>query len=143
VQRRALEAAEEALLRLYRNPGLLKEGRSAFPLLARIAVCRGIDLYRAERVRDKAERPTPSESLDLLAVSCSQVAEEVESTRYLWDSVAALPTRERQAVQLVFVEGLSRREGAERMKIDPRTFKSLLCRALRQLKRSLKAEVGE
>jgi RNA polymerase sigma-70 factor (ECF subfamily) len=55
-------------------------------------------------------------------------------------AIAALPDRQRQALALVYFEGLSNIEAASVMEVSVDAVESLLARARRSLKESLSAE---
>lgn len=55
----------------------------------------------------------------------------------LSDALAALPAKRRTAVVLRYYAGLSEREIAEAMKVRPGTVKSMLHRALAQLRQEI------
>jgi RNA polymerase sigma factor (sigma-70 family) len=59
--------------------------------------------------------------------------------RQLWDQIAALPLRQRQAVLLVHREGLTHAEAAERMKCKESTVSGYVHEACRSLRKRLEA----
>lgn len=131
----AQDIAQEAFLRLWRHAGDLELGSGGVkPWLRRVVSNMCIDRMRASRnttlvdeVPDRPEPPTQELALEQrdLAVRVQQALE-------------ALPERQRQALSLFHFEGLSQMEICDVLGISEEAVESLLARARRSLKASLK-----
>jgi RNA polymerase sigma-70 factor (ECF subfamily) len=133
----AEDVAQETLLRLWRNAGSLQLGEGGVrPWLRRVASNLCIDRVRARRnVSLGEEMPEESEP----ASQVTQLAERDLSTR-VDVALKALPERQRLALTLFHYEGMSQVEVGEAMGISDEAVESLLARARRTLKASLKNE---
>jgi RNA polymerase sigma-70 factor, ECF subfamily len=133
----AEDVAQETLLRLWRNAGSLQLGEGGVrPWLRRVASNLCIDRVRARRNVSLGEE-VPEESEP--ASQVTQLAERDLSTR-VDAALKALPERQRLALTLFHYEGMSQVEVGEAMSISDEAVESLLARARRTLKASLKNE---
>lgn len=133
----AEDVAQETLLRLWRNAGSLQLGEGGVrPWLRRVASNLSIDRVRARRNVSLGEE-VPEESEP--ASQVTQLAERDLSTR-VDAALKALPERQRLALTLFHYEGMSQVEVGEAMNISDEAVESLLARARRTLKASLKSE---
>lgn len=133
----AEDVAQETLLRLWRNAGSLQLGEGGVrPWLRRVASNLSIDRVRARRNVSLGEE-VPEESEP--ASQVTQLAERDLSTR-VDAALKALPERQRLALTLFHYEGMSQVEVGEAMNISDEAVESLLARARRTLKASLKNE---
>lgn len=129
----AEDVAQEAFLRLWRNPGQLRSGSAVRAWLMRVASNLAIDRHRRRGPIVASEPPdvaddTPGADADLRR---GQVAAEIDA------AVAALPERQRMALVLCHFEGLGNKEIAEAMDLTVEAVESLLGRARRALRASL------
>jgi RNA polymerase sigma-70 factor (ECF subfamily) len=133
----AEDVAQETLLRLWRNAGSLQLGEGGVrPWLRRVASNLCIDRVRSRRnVSLGEEMPEESEP----ASQVTQLAERDLSTR-VDAALKALPERQRLALTLFHYEGMSQVEVGDAMGISDEAVESLLARARRTLKASLKNE---
>jgi RNA polymerase sigma-70 factor (ECF subfamily) len=70
----------------------------------------------------------------------SRIVEDVDQVLVrlvVRDAIASLPLRQRQAIEFCYLEGLDRREAANRMGIGPGSVKTHLARGFKSLRRSL------
>ena len=136
----AEDVAQEALIRLWRNASGLELGPGGLrPWLRRVVTNLCIDRVRAGRnlavVEEVPEQPEPARQLDDLA--------EQDLTRRVDAALKGLPDRQRLALTLFHFEGLSQSEVGARLGISDEAVESLLARARRTLKATLKDEWRE
>lgn len=134
-QAEAEDVAQEAMLRLWRNAGDWRAGEARVSTwLYRVTRNLCIDRIRRRRptsaIEDVAEPPDPAPAvLDRLAAS--------ESSRALARLILALPDRQRQALVMRHLDGLSNPEIGAHLECSVEAVESLLARARRQLAREL------
>jgi RNA polymerase sigma-70 factor (ECF subfamily) len=136
----AEDVAQETLLRLWRNAGGLELGPGGVrPWLRRVVSNLCIDRVRARRntlvvdsVPEESEPPTQMRQL-----AERELGQRVDA------ALKALPERQRLALTLFHYEGMSQVEVGEMMGISDEAVESLLARARRALKVSLKQEWRE
>ena len=133
----AEDVAQETLLRLWRNAASLELGEGGVrPWLRRVAANLCIDRVRASK------NTTLGDSLPEEAEPAGQMTRlaERELGRRVDAALKALPERQRLALTLFHYEGMSQIEVGEVMGISDEAVESLLARARRALKGSLKDE---
>ena len=133
----AEDVAQETLLRLWRNAARLELGEGGVrPWLRRVAANLCIDRVRAQR------NTSLGEALPEEVEPASQMTTLVERElgRRVDAALKALPERQRLALTLFHYEGMSQIEVGEAMGISDEAVESLLARARRTLKVSLKEE---
>jgi RNA polymerase sigma-70 factor (ECF subfamily) len=133
----AEDVAQETLLRLWRNAAGLELGPNGVrPWLRRVASNLCIDRVRARRNTTLTDTvPEQAEP----AGQFRQLAERELGAR-VDAALKALPERQRLALTLFHYEGMSQIEVGEAMGISDEAVESLLARARRALKVSLKEE---
>jgi len=119
------EIAQEAFMRVWRHAGRFDAGRARFSTwLYRIVVNLALDRKRRHQhlpIELAEHVPDPA----LLAEDALLARER----RRLADAaLASLPERQRAAIALVYLEGLSGREGAAILEVSEKSFESLLSR---------------
>lgn len=134
------DIAQEVFLRLWRNlPTLAADGRGAKAWLRRVTANLCIDRIRANAKTTVTDRPPDQE------VEASQM--DGMSEKALAARVAAalqqLPKRQRLALVLFHFEGLSQQEVSEAMSVSQEAVESLLGRARRKLKSTLRDDWQE
>lgn len=133
----AEDVAQEALLRLWRNAAGLELGPNGVrPWLRRVVSNLCIDRVRARRNTTVTDQ-VPEESEP--AGQVRHLAERELSGR-VDAALKALPERQRLALTLFHYEGMSQIEVGEVLGISDEAVESLLARARRTLKASLKDE---
>jgi RNA polymerase sigma-70 factor (ECF subfamily) len=133
----AEDVAQETLLRLWRNAGGLELGEGGVrPWLRRVAANLCIDRVRARRNTSLGDA-LPEESEP--ETQMQQIAERELAMR-VDAALKALPERQRLALTLFHYEGMSQIEVGDVMGISDEAVESLLARARRTLKVSLKDE---
>lgn len=127
------DIAQEAFLKLWRDPSQVREARALKGWLMRVA---------SNAVIDRSRRPAHAD-IDV-AVEVSDPAaqtdhplDRAEAAALVDCGIAALPDRQRLALSLVYFEGLSNIEAAEAMEVSVEAVESLLARAKRGLKQAL------
>lgn len=127
------DLAQEAFLKLWRNPAQLREGAALKGWLMRVASNAAIDRGRkppAGTLEDAPEIADPAARPDA-------PLDRAEAARLVDRRIASLPERQREALSLVYFEGLTNIEAAAVMEVSVDALESLLARARRSLKDSL------
>jgi RNA polymerase sigma-70 factor (ECF subfamily) len=133
----AEDVAQETLLRLWRNAANLQLGPGGVrPWLRRVASNLCIDRVRARRNTTVVDQ-VPEESEP--AGQMRQLAERELGTR-VDAALKALPERQRLAITLFHYEGMSQIEVGAALGISDEAVESLLARARRTLKATLKED---
>jgi RNA polymerase sigma-70 factor, ECF subfamily len=133
----AEDVAQETLLRLWRNAANLELGPGGVrPWLRRVASNLCIDRVRARRNTTVVDQ-VPEESEP--AGQMRQLAERELGAR-VDAALKALPERQRLAITLFHYEGMSQIEVGATLGISDEAVESLLARARRTLKATLKEE---
>jgi RNA polymerase sigma-70 factor (ECF subfamily) len=133
----AEDVAQETLLRLWRNAASLELGEGGVrPWLRRVAANLCIDRVRAQKNTTLGD--TVPEEVEP-AGQVTRLAER-ELGRRVDAALKTLPDRQRLALTLFHYEGMSQIEVGEVMGISDEAVESLLARARRALKGSLKDE---
>ncbi len=140
----AQDAAQEVFLRLYRYLDRFDSDRPLEPWLYRVTVnvCR--DLGRRRKVRqtmslDDLEASRPLASPDPDPGAAASVAEE---RRIVEQALATLAEKERTALVLRDVQGLSSAEVAEILGSSQTTVRSQICRARLKIKKFRDRKLG-
>jgi RNA polymerase sigma-70 factor (ECF subfamily) len=127
----AADVAQEVLLKLYRNLASVDEDRELAPWLYRVTVNSANDLLRQRRPSGSVDdvlvissAPTPEQ--ELAAAQRRQVAKR---------ALTLLPAKERAAVVLRDIEGLSTAEVASALGTTETTVRSQISSARVKLKR--------
>ena len=128
--------AQDAFVKLWKNPSQLRDGAALKGWLMRVASNAAIDRSRRPKSGPIEEAP---EIRDPQAKPDAPL-DRAEAARLVDSRIAALPERQRQALSLVYFEGLSNIEAAAVMEVSVDAIESLLSRARRSLKDSLSAE---
>lgn len=148
------EAAEDALAETFRTAfekleTFTDRGVSIYFWLSRIAANKALDMHRAKGTTGRAlanfeslvaplseGTPDPSELFELRA-------DLVTVRKAVADVLGGLNERYRRAIELRFVEELSREECAAALGVKIGTFDVLLLRALRAFRKQWTNKVGE
>jgi RNA polymerase sigma-70 factor, ECF subfamily len=133
----AEDVAQETLLRLWRNAAGLELGpHGVRPWLRRVASNLCIDRVRARRNTAVVEE-VPEESVP--ATQMRHLAERELGSR-VDAALQALPDRQRLAITLFHYEGMSQVEVGEVLGVSDEAVESLLARARRTLKVTLRED---
>lgn len=127
------DIAQEAFLKLWNNPGQLREAGALKGWLVRVAHNLAMDWFRHRPVNAEAEhfdvedhRPTAEDTMNRDWVTARINA-----------AVAKLPDRQKQVVTLVHFEQFSQTDAARAMELSLDALESLLARARKSLKEHL------
>lgn len=126
----AEDVAQEAFLRLWRNPGQVRDGQALKSWLMRVASNLVLDRYRRRAPEAHAEVPDVADAAPgpELSLRRAQIAAQIDA------AIAALPERQRLALVLCHYEGFGNPEIAAALDVSVEAVESLLARARRALK---------
>jgi RNA polymerase sigma-70 factor (ECF subfamily) len=133
----AEDLVQDAFVRLWENPASWRPDRNSkfTTWFYRIVVNLCLDWQ-------KKKRPLPLDE-EMPLIDERETADEamikVQEQRLLEKEIAALPERQRTALNLCFDEGLSNQEAAETMGVNLKALQSLIMRAKTTLKERMKA----
>lgn len=130
------DIAQEAFVKLWRDPRQVREGAALKGWLMRVASNAVID---RSRKRVHADIDGAIEIADPKAVASAPL-DQRQASKLVDSRIALLPGRQRQVLSLVYFEGLSNIEAAAVMETTVEAVESLLGRARRSLKESLASE---
>ena len=139
---KALDAAQDVLLKLYRNAARYRPRGQLFTLIYRMAVNHCLNRLRRKKIlsflpfaKGVGDNPTELDPPDP-----SAGPEETLEARRSWEAtrkaINGLPLNQRSVVVLVKLEGLSYRRTAEVLGITEGAVESRLFRAMRNLDRA-------
>ena len=135
------ETVQEAFLALWRHPqGYERDRGSVRAWLMSTVHHRAVDLVRREeahrrRTEGALPDPVPEDPAEQ-AVHAVGVPEERAAVRA---ALADLPTEQRQVIELLYFEGLTQSQVAERMGLPLGTVKSRVLLAMRRMRTALGA----
>jgi RNA polymerase sigma-70 factor (ECF subfamily) len=133
------DIAQEAFVKLWRDPGQLREAAALKGWLMRVAANGAIDRARRRQTTPLDETPEPADAKP----RADHGLERQEAQRHIDRAIAALPERQRLALSLVHFEGLSNIEAAAAMETSIEAVESLMARARRGLKERLSRQWRE
>ena len=127
------DIVQDAFVKLWTNPGQIREGQALRAWLMRVVSNLSIDRLRRKPLLNADDVPEPASDKagpDLVALRNS-VSSEIDK------AIAMLPERQRMALIFVYYEGLSNRDAAAALELSVDALESLLARARRSLKKAL------
>jgi RNA polymerase sigma-70 factor (ECF subfamily) len=126
----AEDIAQEAFLRLWRNPRQVRDGKALKSWLMRVASNLVVDGYRRRGPVDAGELPETADDAPgpELSLRRANVAAAIDA------AIAGLPERQRLALVLSHYEGCGNPEIALALDVSVEAVESLLARARRSLK---------
>ena len=132
----AEDVAQEAFVKLWKNPAQVREAAALKGWLMRVA---------ANAVVDRSRKPRAGALDDAPEVADPQAQpdaplDRAQAGNLLDRRIAELPERQRLALSLVYFEGMTNIEAAAVLEVSVDALESLLARARRGLKESLSAE---
>ena len=134
----AEDISQEVFLKLWKNAGSFDSNRAKLSTwLHRITINLCIDRYRARKLVAISEADEPVISGD----QERRVQEQQLSAR-IEEELSSLPDRQRLAIILFHFEGHNMKSVGELLEISVEAVESLLARARRKLKQSLKSELA-
>ena len=134
----AEDIVQEAFLKLWENPGTWQPERSNkfSTWFYRVVINLCLDWRKKKRPAAYLDNETPladdQEPMDATMI-------RAQEQKVLEQEIAALPERQRTALNLCFGEGLSNQEAAEVMGVKLKALQSLIMRAKTTLKERMKA----
>ena len=133
----AEDVVQDAFLKLWENPALWQpERNSKFTTwFYRVVVNLSLDMRKKKApaaLDDQIQLVDKSEPVD-------EAMMRAQEQKILEREIAALPDRQRTALNLCFDEGLSNQEAAEIMGVNLKALQSLIMRAKTTLKERMKA----
>jgi RNA polymerase sigma-70 factor (ECF subfamily) len=140
----AQDASQEVFLRAFRFLHRLDTRRPAEPWLMRITinVCRDIQRKRKRSAASVVD-VSDIESLSIGSKDPHAGLALEQQRQLLWKAINGLPEKERMALILRDVEGLSTAETAEILESSETTVRSQICRGRLRLKQILEGVKGE
>lgn len=133
------DIAQEAFVKLWRNPQQVREAGALKGWLMRVASNAVIDRSRKPRHGDIDALPDMADP----GARSDGPLDRSQAARLIDARIAQLPERQRLVLSLIYFEGLSNIEAAEVMEVSVEAVESLLSRARRNLKDSLAGEWRE
>jgi RNA polymerase sigma-70 factor, ECF subfamily len=133
----AEDLVQDAFLRLWENPAIWQPDRNSkfTTWFYRIMVNLCLDWQKKKRpIQLDEDMPLADER-----ESADEAMIRMQEQRLLENEIAALPERQRTALNLCFDEGLSNQEAAEAMGVNLKALQSLIMRAKTTLKERMKA----
>ena len=133
----AEDVVQDAFVKLWENPGIWQSGRTGkfTTWFYRVVVNLCLDLR-------KKKKPAALDDETLVVDDRDPVDEimmRAQEQSALEKEIAALPERQRAALNLCFDEGLTNQEAAEVMGVNLKALQSLIMRAKTTLKERMKA----
>ena len=132
----AEDITQEVFLRLWRNPGQLREAGALKGWLMRVASNLVVDRFRAKPMQDLEQA---AEVGDGKPTAEDEMA-KTWTTKRIDTAIAALPDRQKLALTLVHFEQVGNIKAASMMEVSVDALESLLARARRSLKMTLAAD---
>jgi RNA polymerase sigma-70 factor (ECF subfamily) len=131
----AEDVVQDAFLRLWERPDLWQPERNAkfTTWFYRIVVNLSLDARKKKKpvaLENDTEIPDEREPIDQMLI-------EAQQQEALEEAIAALPERQRMALNLCFDQGLSNQEAADIMGLNLKALQSLIMRAKKTLKESV------
>jgi RNA polymerase sigma-70 factor (ECF subfamily) len=135
----AEDVAQEAFVKLWKNPAQVREAAALKGWLMRVAANAVVDRSRKPRAGalDDAPEVADPQARPVAPLDRDQAARLVDRR------IAELPERQRLALSLVYFEGMTNIAAAAVLEVSVDALESLLSRARRGLKDSLSAEWRE
>lgn len=137
----AEEIVQEVFLAVWRDPQAYEERRGAFrSWLMAMVHHRAVDAVRREETQRRRAEELVGIEPGLEEDPADRVAEEVDlprERRAVRAAMEGLPAEQREAVELMYFEGLSQSAIAERLSVPLGTVKSRTLLAMRKLRSAL------
>ncbi len=127
------DIAQETFLKLWNNPGQLREAAALKGWLMRVASNLVMDRYRRKPMLELEH----AEDVVDAAMSAPAMLDQSYVTKIIDAAIASLPDRQKLALALVHFEHMTNIAAASAMEISVDALESLLARARRGLKEKL------
>jgi RNA polymerase sigma-70 factor (ECF subfamily) len=133
----AEDIVQDAFLKLWEDPGKWQAGRNSkfTTWFYRIVVNLCLDWQKKKRPGELDEESRSADEQETMDAAMIRAQQQ----KILEREIAALPERQRTALNLCFDEGLSNQEAAEVMGLKLKALQSLIMRAKTALKERMKA----
>ncbi len=131
----AEDAAQETFLRLARQD--MTAMRSPRAYLYTVARNLAADKLRSRRIRSVSVSSSTIEDYPSAVPTPDTAVDAMERRELVYEALAALPKRSREAFILHRFDGLSYKEVAQQMKISPKTVEKHIAKAMFQLRTTL------
>jgi RNA polymerase sigma-70 factor, ECF subfamily len=132
----AEDITQEVFLRLWRNPGQLREAGALKGWLMRVASNLAMDRYRAKPMQELEKAADVGDGKP----SAEDEMAKTWTTKRVDEAIAALPDRQKLALTLVHFEQIGNIKAAAVMDVSVDALESLVARARRSLKIALAAD---
>ena len=135
----AEDVVQETFVRLWRDPGVINNPAALKGWLAQVA--RNMAIDRLRRLK-----PSTGDGFDDLADQATApdgALRHSQAANLVSEALAALPERQRMALQLTYFEGLGNQETAQAMQVTVEAVESLLSRGRRSLRDTLSSVWGD
>lgn len=129
----AEDVAQEAFLRLWRDPSQVREGAALRGWLIRVASNLVMDRFRAKPMQELDDRFEISDGRG----TAEDALDQSRAVATIDAAIAGLPERQKLALTLVHFEHMSNPAAASIMDVSVDALESLLARARRSLKERL------
>jgi RNA polymerase sigma-70 factor (ECF subfamily) len=144
----AEEVLQEVFLHVWNQPGRYDASRSSVSTwLVLIARSRAIDRLRSRRVVERVHQAAGRSAAAVSEPYTSPVAAQnvfiQERHERVQREMAALPSEQRQVLEMAYFEGLSQSEIAARAGLPLGTVKTRTLLAMRKLREGLRAEIRQ
>jgi RNA polymerase sigma-70 factor (ECF subfamily) len=139
----AEDAVQEAIIKMYRNIGKLKDVRAVKSWMERIVRNESYDIYNKSSIQSKRQSELDDEDEQIEIVEETReflpeaYVEDDELNKKLYDTILSLPVAKREAIIMYYYDGLSYNEIAEVIGKNVKTVSSNLSKAREELKRRL------
>ena len=127
------DITQETFLKLWNNPGQLREAGALKGWLMRVASNLVMDRYRQRKLLDLDQAGDVADG----AISAQDLMEHNQVSKLIDNAIATLPDRQKLALALVHFEHMTNIAAAAAMEISVDALESLLARARRSLKEKL------
>ena len=131
----AEDVAQEAFLRLWRDPRQVRDGAALRGWLIRVASNLVMDRFRTKPMQELDDRFEVADNRD----NAEDALDRTRAVATIDAAVASLPERQKLALTLVHFEHMTNTAAATIMDVSVDALESLLARARRSLKESLAA----
>jgi len=143
-QTEAEDVLQDAFVKLWERPNMWQPGyNSSFTTwFCRVIINLCLDRRKRRSPLALAKTMEMTEFMDDHATH-EEIMIQRERETFLESHIAALPDRQRTALNLCFYEGFSNQQAAEIMRLNVKAVQSLLMRAKTNLKMQLQKTMGE
>lgn len=135
-QQQAEDIAVDALVKLWQAPARFENTGKLRGYLFTLARNASLNYLKHQRVRERSEQELSGPEL-MIDSKLEALVVEADLMRLVYQEIDRLPESYRQVVQLLYIEGLSSAEAAERLGISMENLRQRKGRAIKELKHEL------